>query len=100
MCGGFSMSSITEFSGAKSINSWLAHNDLSRPFWYQLKKAGKAPKTFFVGTKELISGEADAEWRRERELESQSENTKRKLEARSARARAARSFGRQKQPTA
>jgi len=83
--------SSTEFAGpSKGINQWLAHNDLSRSMWYKLKAAGKAPKTFFAGNKELISADAHAAWLRERALEAQEETTKLRQAARSARARAIR----------
>jgi hypothetical protein len=36
---------------------------------YKLKKRGKAVRTHYVGSKVLVSDEADVEWVREREAE-------------------------------
>jgi hypothetical protein len=44
-------------------------NGISRGHFYNLDKIGKAPRTFYAGTRRLVSAEADVEWRREREAE-------------------------------
>jgi predicted DNA-binding transcriptional regulator AlpA len=44
----------------------LAHR-ISRPFFYKLLKDGTAPRIFKLGSRTLVSVEAAAAWRRERE---------------------------------
>jgi hypothetical protein len=44
----------------------LAHH-ISRPFFYTLLKVGVGPRTMKLGAKTLISIEAAAAWRKERE---------------------------------
>jgi hypothetical protein len=56
-------------SAAFTINEWCASHGLSRATWYNLKRAGKAPRTYLAGTRERISHEADAEWVKAREAE-------------------------------
>jgi predicted DNA-binding transcriptional regulator AlpA len=52
---------------AYTIPEWCEANRVSRGSFYNLKKAGQAPRTYNVGTRVLISAEADAEWRKDRE---------------------------------
>jgi hypothetical protein len=53
-----------------SLDQWLKMRNLSRPFWYVLKKRGEAPRHFNVGRLVHITDEADAEWLKAREAES------------------------------
>jgi hypothetical protein len=50
-----------------SIAAFCTRHNISRGMFYKLVKAGKAPRTFNVGTRVLISREAAAAWRAERE---------------------------------
>ena len=52
---------------AYSIAEFCARHCISRGKFYLLLNKGKAPKTFNVGTRVLISREAAAAWRAERE---------------------------------
>ncbi len=56
--------------GAYSISSFCRAHEFSRAMYYILKKDGRAPQTFRVGRRELISREAAEKWRRDRESES------------------------------
>jgi hypothetical protein len=40
--------------------------------FYKLEAEGKAPRTYYVGTRRIVSPEAEAEWVAEREAEAQS----------------------------
>jgi predicted DNA-binding transcriptional regulator AlpA len=55
---------------AFSIPEFCHRNSMSRGTFYNLDKIGKAPRTMRFGQKVLISKEAAADWRREREAES------------------------------
>ena len=52
---------------AFSISQFCARNNISRSFFYKLKKCGKAPRTMEVGGRQIISPEAERDWRLERE---------------------------------
>lgn len=54
---------------AYSIQEWCELYGFSRSHFYNLDKRGLAPRSFHSGQRHLISAEADAEWRREREAE-------------------------------
>jgi hypothetical protein len=54
---------------SRSIADWCKHRGISRAKFYQLDKAGLAPRTFHIGTKRIVSPIADAEWIRERDAE-------------------------------
>lgn len=54
---------------SRTINEWCKLRKVSRSMYYKLAAQGKAPRTHNVGTKRLISPEADAAWLREREAE-------------------------------
>lgn len=69
---------------SKSISKWCESHGLSRGMFYNLDKIGKAPKTFNVLRSRRISDEADAEWVKAREAESQSNSSKNKSEPASA----------------
>jgi predicted DNA-binding transcriptional regulator AlpA len=52
---------------ALSISQFCARNNISRSFFYKLKKRGKAPRTMDVEGRRIISPEAERDWRLERE---------------------------------
>lgn len=52
-----------------TIPGWCEHRKVSRSMFYKLAEQGVAPATYNVGTRRLISAEADATWLREREAE-------------------------------
>jgi predicted DNA-binding transcriptional regulator AlpA len=52
---------------AMSLGEFCARHGISRSSYYLLKKAGTAPRLMQVGDRVLISREAAADWRRERE---------------------------------
>ena len=53
---------------AYTIGEFCARNGpISRAFYYVLRKDGKAPREMHVGGRVLISAEAAAQWRRDRE---------------------------------
>jgi predicted DNA-binding transcriptional regulator AlpA len=54
---------------ALTIPEFCQANRISRGSFYNLKKAGKAPRLMIVGNRVLISPEANAEWRIAREQE-------------------------------
>jgi hypothetical protein len=57
---------------SKTIDEWCKSHGFSRGFYYILKKQKKAPRTMEIGAARRISEEADAEWTRAREAESES----------------------------
>jgi predicted DNA-binding transcriptional regulator AlpA len=52
---------------ALSISQFCARNNISRSFFYKLKKRGKAPRTMDVDGRRIISPDAERDWRLERE---------------------------------
>lgn len=53
---------------AFSIDEFCArHGPISRSYYYKLREAGLGPREIKIGTRVLISAEAAAVWRRERE---------------------------------
>ncbi len=54
--------------GAQSVEAFAKDNDIGRTTVYQEMKKGRL-RTFKVGRRRLISGEAGAKWRRKREEE-------------------------------
>jgi predicted DNA-binding transcriptional regulator AlpA len=54
---------------AFTLSDWAEMNGISRGHFYNLQKVGKAPRTFKLGAKRLVSAEANADWLREREAE-------------------------------
>ena len=55
---------------AYSIAEFCALHDISKAHYYKLKKKGLAPRAMDVAGRKIISREAAADWRREREAES------------------------------
>jgi hypothetical protein len=56
-------------NGSMTVDEWCAYRRLSRSMAYKLWAEGFGPATYYVGTKRLISSEADAAWLAEREAE-------------------------------
>lgn len=56
---------------AFTIDEFCHAHRISRAHFYNLQKGGTAPRTMRLGARVLISSEAAADWRREREAESQ-----------------------------
>lgn len=54
---------------AFSINEFCADHGISRSTYYSLRKKGKAPQEMRLTDRWLISVEAAAEWRRQREAD-------------------------------
>jgi hypothetical protein len=53
--------------GAYSILEFCAAHSISESMFYKLKRVGQTPDEMVVGTRRLISVEAAARWRAERE---------------------------------
>ena len=56
-----------EDQDAFSITEFCQRNRISVPLYYKLRKQGLGPAEFRMGARVLISKEAAAAWRRERE---------------------------------
>jgi hypothetical protein len=54
---------------ALSISQFCARNNISRSFFYKLKKRRKGPRIMDVDGRQIISPEAERDWRLERERE-------------------------------
>jgi predicted DNA-binding transcriptional regulator AlpA len=52
---------------AFSIPEFCSQHGISRSYYFLLRQAGQAPRELRVGRRVLISREAAADWRRERE---------------------------------
>lgn len=52
-----------------TVAEWCVKRRISRAMFYKIDEQGLAPKTHYVGTRRLISAEADAAWLRAREAE-------------------------------
>jgi hypothetical protein len=48
---------------ASTIDQFCTDHSISRAMFYRLAKSGQGPRTMRVGTKQLITEEAAAEWR-------------------------------------
>jgi hypothetical protein len=55
--------------GSFTIGEWCEYRRISRAMFYKLAEQGLAPRSHNVGTKRLISEEADIAWVRAREAE-------------------------------
>jgi predicted DNA-binding transcriptional regulator AlpA len=53
---------------AYGIETFCAAHNISRSTFYNLMRAGEAPRLIRIGSRVLISREAAADWRREREV--------------------------------
>jgi hypothetical protein len=56
--------------GSFTLTEWCEHRRISPGMFYKLAQQGLAPRTYYVGNRRHVSGEADAEWLRAREAES------------------------------
>jgi hypothetical protein len=54
---------------AHSIPSFCASNLISEQYYFKLKRNGKGPREIRLGKRVIITPEAEADWRREREAE-------------------------------
>jgi hypothetical protein len=61
-------SNAADRADAYSVGEFCARHSISPQLFYKLKPKGLMPATFKVGSRVLISREAAAEWRREREI--------------------------------
>ncbi len=61
---------VTGKAGASTINEFCRAHRISRAFFYKLRKQGKGPRVMEVEGRRLISDEAAAAWRHEREATS------------------------------
>jgi len=52
---------------AYSIREFCEAHRISTAFYYDLRNTGRGPREMIVGARRIISGEAAADWRRERE---------------------------------
>jgi hypothetical protein len=62
---------VADDADAYSVDEFCARHRISSQLFYKLKPQGLMPVTFNVGTRVLISREAAAAWRRERETAAQ-----------------------------
>jgi hypothetical protein len=53
---------------AYTIDEFCRAHRFSRAQYFNIKKEGKGPREMRVGTRVIISKEAAADWRREREV--------------------------------
>lgn len=68
------LSATVDEVDAFSISEFCRRNGISIQLFYKLKPQGLMPKTFRLGVRVLISREAAAAWRREREAAAQEVN--------------------------
>ena len=66
-------SNAADHADAFSVGEFCARHRISPQLFYKLKPQGLMPVTFNVGTRVLISREAAATWRRERENATQAD---------------------------
>jgi predicted DNA-binding transcriptional regulator AlpA len=52
---------------ASSIDEFCIAHGISRAMFYKIRKQGRAPRIMTVGSRQLISDEAAAEWRQSME---------------------------------
>jgi hypothetical protein len=57
----------TTASLAFSVNEFCEMHRISRAYFYKILKMGLGPRIMTVGGRKLVSHEAAADWRRERE---------------------------------
>jgi hypothetical protein len=61
---------VTNNRAAFTVSEFCAAHRISRTKLYELWAAGTGPRFFCIGVKKIITAEAAADWRRERELAS------------------------------
>lgn len=54
---------------SSTIDEFCAEERVCRATFYNLKKQGKGPRVYYIGTRARISEEAKAEWRAARQAE-------------------------------
>jgi predicted DNA-binding transcriptional regulator AlpA len=54
---------------AVSIENFCRRHSISTAWYYELRRRGRGPRELRIGRKVLITREAAAEWRRNREAE-------------------------------
>ena len=59
-----------DLQSSRTIDGFCYRQTICRAMFYKLEAEGKAPRTYNVGTRRMISPEAEAEWVAEREAES------------------------------
>jgi predicted DNA-binding transcriptional regulator AlpA len=52
---------------AMTLEEWCAARRISRGMFYKLRRQGRAPRTYTVGTRRFVSNEADQAWQAEQE---------------------------------
>jgi hypothetical protein len=52
-----------------TIDQWCRNRKVSRAMFYVLAEKGLAPRTHYIGSKRLVSDQADREWLAAREAE-------------------------------
>jgi hypothetical protein len=57
--------------GSFTLREWCDHRRKSMAMFYKIAGQGLAPKTYYVGSRQFVSEEADQAWAREREAENQ-----------------------------
>jgi hypothetical protein len=61
-----------DLQSSRTIDGFCYRQTICRAMFYKLEAEGKAPRTYYVGTRRIVSPEAEAEWVAEREAEAQS----------------------------
>jgi hypothetical protein len=56
-----------EAGHARTVAQFCERNNMCKAHFYNLLKAGFGPRTMKVGSRRMITPEAEADWRRERE---------------------------------
>lgn len=64
---------MQELFDAPSIDGFCARQGISRGSYYNLRKAGKGPQEFRVGTRVVITREAERQWREARQAAAEAE---------------------------
>ena len=54
-------------ASAKSIDEFCAANRISRSMYYKLRSQGRAPREMKIGSRTIISNEAEFDWHRQME---------------------------------
>jgi hypothetical protein len=60
---------------AKTVPQFCEDWLISLSFYFKLKRHGQAPRELRIGTRTLITAEAEAEWLRQREAASKADTT-------------------------
>ena len=75
-------------TGSFSVSEWCQHRRVSKWRLYDMWKSGDGPRFHLVGTRRLISSDADAEWLARQERLTETNEAKAALEKASVRGRA------------